>query len=401
MSGRYGINIGGLLGQGPIFQFTPGAVRPRRNPTTGIGQILYFPRDYTHIDHHVSFLIKEFRSITRTSSLESDSQIFGQSTRNAARRIAHITLPMPTSLVANYTMDYANPNLSALGELLTHAASIADAGQAASAIGTGIQQISQALASQTPGQTVSRILTSVRNEINSIFQTIQGQSSGQAGRLAGAAAVGGAALAAGQTGALGQSIIANLTGVVANPHKVILFQGVNHREHTFTFELSPRNYDEAKTMMNIIYQIKRAMHPKYGVGTAAPEVAGNLLGPLFSETAQGVAEGIRSFGAASRAFFEYPNVFEIEFSQADKTAAGQLNNNEFFTGPSGLTKRLFTIGECVLQNLNVNYHPMNFPAYVASIKDPSAPLMPNKIDITMTFKETDIVTKDQIDHYNR
>jgi len=396
MTGSYGINIGGLLGQGPIFQFTPGA-RPRGNPTTGMGQILYFPRDYTHIDHHVSFIIKDFRSITRTSSLESDSQIFGQSTRNAARRIAHITLPMPTSLVANYTMDYANPSLSPLGELLTHAASLADPVSTAGVAGTQLNEIRQAVANQTTGGAVAGAMQTIQDRIGALFQTLQNSSSRQAGNAASAIAVGGAGFALQNTGSLPRSVIANLTGIVANPHKVILFQGVDHRQHTFTFELSPRNYDEAKTMMNIIYQIKRAMHPKYGVGETAPQATQNLISPLFPETGQGLGEGIRSFGAASRAFFEYPNVFEIEFSQADKTA-GPLFPDE---ARLVFLKRLFTIGECVLQSFNVNYHPMNFPAYVASINDPSAPLMPNKIDMTMTFRETDIVTKDQIERYNR
>lgn len=396
MSGSYGINIGGLVGQGPLFRFTPGAASPRGQGVirTAINApVLYFPRDYTHIDHHVSFIIKKFRSVTRTSSLQSDSQIFGQSSRQAAERLAHITLPMPSSLVANYSIDYANPSLSPLGELLAHAASIADPVNTSREIGQGIQRINQTLSGQTTGGAVASAMQAIQTQVSNLFATIQGQTSGQVGNAAAAAAVGGAAVAARGTGGLGQTVIANLTGIVSNPHKVILFQGVDHRQHSFTFELSPRNYDEAITMMSIIYQIKRAMHPKYGVGETAPQVAQNLLSPSFPETATGLSQGISSFGAASRAFFEYPDVFEIEFSQADKFTGNQL--------PSLSNKRLFTIGECVLQSFSVNYQPMNFPAYVASINDPTAPLMPSKIDMTMTFRETDIVTKDQIDKYNR
>jgi hypothetical protein len=395
MSGSYGINIGGLLGQGPIFRFTPSAEPRNLNGNT---PTLFFPVDYTHIDHHVSFIIKKFRSVTRTSSLESDNQIFSQSIRQVAQRQAHITLPMPTSLVANYTMDYANPSLSPLGELLAHASSIVDAGTTARTIGSGIQEISNALSTQTAGQNVAQAMTAIQTQINSIFATVQNQGS----NLASAAFVGGAAVAARNAGGLGQAVIANLTGIVANPHKVILFQGVDHRNHVFSFELSPRNYREAKTIIDIIYQIKLAMHPRYGVGSTS-EAVGNLLGPLFPETAQGLAGGISSFGAASRAFFEYPDVFEIEFAQADKNGSASLSQAAAVNGqtPSPGRRRLFTIGECVLQGFSVNYHPLNFPSYVASIEDPTAPLMPSKIDITMSFKETDIVTKDQIERYNR
>lgn len=394
-SGSYGINIGGLVGQGPIFRFTPSA-RPRN--VSSERNILFFPIDYTHIDHHVSFIIKSFKSVTRTSSLESDNQIFSQSSRDTQTLKSHITLPMPTSLVANYTMDYANPSLSPLGELLAHAASIVDVSTTAGRIGSGLQQITSALSTQTTGQNVAQAMTAIQTQINSIFATVQNQGS----NLLSAAAVGGAALAARNVGGLGQAVIANLTGVVANPHKVILFQGVDHRNHVFSFELSPRNYREAKTIIDIIYQIKLAMHPKYGVGNT-PQAVGNLLSPLFPETAQGLASGINSFGAASRAFFEYPDIFEIEFAQADKNGSTSLSQSGEVIGqqPSPGRRRLFTIGECVLQGFSVNYHPLNFPAYVASIEDPASPLMPSKIDITMSFKETDIVTKDQIERYNR
>lgn len=412
MSGSYGINIGGLLGQGPIFRFTPNA-GPRRQGAirTGTGRpTLYFPGDYTYIDHFVTFAVKKFTGVTRTSSLQSDSTLFGTGTNrrtNAQELQAHITLPMPSSLVANYNLDYANPTLSPLGELIAHAASIADVPSAAGAIGSGIAGISNAITNatqQTPGEIFSRTMTATQQAIVNVFQTIQGTTSSGAARAAGAAAVGIGATAAARTGGAGQAIIASLTGVVANPHKVILFQGVQHREHSFIFTLSPRNYDEAKVLFEIIYQIKYAMHPKYGVGETTGTAANALISPLPGipqGTGQTLENSIGTFGAASRAFFEYPNVFDIEFSQADKTGSDGFVTPTAGNALVGKTTRLFTIGECVLQSFSVDYQPLNFPAYVASIKDPNAPLMPNQVVLTLRFQETDIVTKDQISKYNR
>ena len=398
MSGNYGINFGGLVGQGPIFNFS--SVRPAPGPralgTTVASErgIIYFPRDYTHIDHHVSFAIKKFTGVTRTSSLQSDSAIFGQNPerRQAGSLSAYITLPMPSQLVANYNMDYANPTLSPIGELLTHAASIAKAEDTSAAVGSGINNITQAIRNQSAGTVISQAMTATQQAITRIFQTIQGAANPNA---AGALGIGVAATGAARTGPIGQAVIANLTGVVSNPHKVILFQGVQHREHSFTFSLSPRNLREAKDLMEIIYQFKLSMHPKYGVGQATPSVVRNLSLPFVEgQTANELENSVRTFGAASRAFFEYPNVFDIEFSQADKSGDPGIRT-------LGKNKRLFTIGECVLQSFSVDYHPLNYPAYVASIGNSAEPLMPSQVNLTMRFLETDIVTKDQIVEYNR
>lgn len=403
MSGSYGFNIGGLVGRGPLIRFSPGT-----NPPRGVSgrQVLYFPGDYSNIDHHVSFLVKKFTRVTRTSTLNSDRSIFGNQSRNAAEAIAHITLPMPAQLSVGYGIEYADADLTALGELVAHAATIATPEQAGEIAGNIRSAITTA-GSQTAGQNIAGMMQGMQQAIHRALGTIQGASSQQAGFATG---VGTAVAASSISRTLPNSlnaILANLTGVVANPHKVILFTGVKHRSHTFTFNLSPRNKREGETMMEIIFQLKKAMHPKYGLGSRGPEFISRISTGLGApEFGGGVQQGLTEFGTASRAFFEYPNVFEIELSQADKSTGNNpsfsnlpeiLQNGRRTAGP----KRLFTIGECVMESMTVDYQPLNFPAYVASIKDPSAPLIPSQIMVSMAFKETDIVTKDQIDQYNR
>jgi hypothetical protein len=311
---------------------------------------------------------------------------------------------MPAQLSVGYGIDYADPDLTALGELVAHAATIATPRQAGE-IAENIRSAVSTAGSQTTGQNVAGMMRGMREAIERAVNTIQGTTSQQAGFAAG---VGTAAAAASISRTLPNqlnAILTNLTGVVANPHKVILFTGVKHRTHTFTFNLSPRNKSEGEKMMEIIFQLKRAMHPKYGLGERAPaffsEISTGLGAPQFGA---GAAQGLNEFGTASRAFFEYPNVFEIEFAQADKNSGNYssyssevLENGRVTSAP----KRLFTIGECVMESMTVDYQPLNFPAYVASIKDPSAPLIPSQIVVSMSFRETDIVTKDQIDKYNR
>ena len=128
------------------------------------------------------------------------------------------------------------------------------------------------------------------------------------------------------------------------------------------------------------------MLPKYGMGGAE-----DLLRNAFSGGGQSTnlaaavnaAEGIAppspdlvtQAASTSRAFFEYPDVFKITF------------NNE---------KTLFTIGESVLESFDIDYHPQNYPAYVRSLSSPNV-AHPASISISMSFKETDIITKEQVD----
>jgi hypothetical protein len=402
MSG-YGFNIGGLVGRGPLLRFSSGQNPPRNVSSTR--KALYFPRDYSNIDHHISFLVKKFTRVTRTSYLNSDSPLFGNRTQQAAEALSHITLPMPAQLSVGYGIDYADADLTALGELVAHAASMATPDQARE-IAQNIRSSVSTAGSQTTGQNVAGMMQGMQQAIQRALTTIQGASSQQGGFVAG---VGTAAAAATISRTLPNqlnAILANLTGVVANPHKVILFTGVKHRTHTFTFNLSPKNKREGDDMMAIIFELKRAMHPRYGLGEKLPQFASQISTGLGApEFGAGAAEGLNTFGAASRAFFEYPNVFNIEFAQGDRSlqpSGNPVNGvSQHFVGASGGTKRLFSIGECVMESMTVDYQPLNFPAYVASLEEPNAPLIPSQIVISMAFKETDIVTKDQIERYNR
>jgi hypothetical protein len=130
-------------------------------------------------------------------------------------------------------------------------------------------------------------------------------------------------------------------GVAVNPHKIVLFTGVSFREHTFSWRLSPKNRQESDTIRNIIDFFKFYSHPEY--------LAGGL-------------------------FFKYPEFFNIRFHHPDY---------------------LFAIRPSVCKDVKINYHTQGYPAYVRNADGGGAPA-PAEIELTLTFLETEIVTKNSL-----
>jgi hypothetical protein len=123
------------------------------------------------------------------------------------------------------------------------------------------------------------------------------------------------------------------------------------------------------------------MSPKYGIGNVG-ELSGGLIQGLGggAEFANQFTQGAREGGEASRAFFEYPEVFQIKFTREST---------------------LFSIGESVLKSFSINYHPQNYPAYVRSLTQGGSKAYPAEVVIDMVFLETDVVTKEQIEQNGR
>jgi len=340
----------------PIF-----GARTERNIPTRFSS-LYFPSDYRRIDHYITFTALKFQSVTRTSALASDQPLAANRRQVAQRTQASITLPMPNELQTSYNANYPSKELSNAGEVLAAAASNVDVDKILSAAtgGTG---------------TIANILRGARELTQQLGGAV---SAGALGTALGADAVSRAPDAF-------QAGLANVAGIARNPNNVLLFGGVDFRSHTFSFSLTPRNKREADTIQRIITTFKKHMLPRYGLGRAVSQRGEQILTGLISssEFLSGInipnSQNIAAAGATSRAFFEYPDVFMIRF------------RNE---------KKLFTIGESVLESFSVNYHPQNYPAYVRSLSSPGE-ANPAAITITMSFKETDIVTREQVEQFGR
>ena len=85
---------------------------------------------------------------------------------------------------------------------------------------------------------------------------IAGQIGGESGDVKKAVA---AALTKGATGA---SVLTRTTGAVVNPNMEMLFQGPQIRPFTFSWKMSPRDYEEAEMVKKIIRMFKQSMAVK-------------------------------------------------------------------------------------------------------------------------------------------
>ena len=153
---------------------------------------------------------------------------------------------------------------------------------------------------------------------------------------------------------VGKAIIANLTlskgpnagansaalGLAANPKKEQVFKGVDFRTFQFDYQFFPRDSAEAQNVLNIIHEFKYHMHPE------------------FKDTNNFV--------------YIYPSEFDVYYYQG-----GRENTN------------LHRHTSCVLTEMNVNYTPNGaFTTFANG--------MPTQINVTMSFRELALLTKDKV-----
>jgi hypothetical protein len=165
-----------------------------------------------------------------------------------------------------------------------------------------------------------------------------------------AAATGALAKVAG-TGA-GQAI-SRATGQILNPHKAVVYQGPGgFRTFSFTFILVPKSADEAKEIFNIVKFFKKRMHP----GTSKA--------------------GINDVSSVT---LTYPDEFEIQYNVNGNPVDGK-----------DVTKPLFKIHNCFMESFAADYTTSG----VVSFMDDDQPVTTT---ISMSFKETQLLTKKDID----
>jgi len=192
------------------------------------------------------------------------------------------------------------------------------------------------------------------------FQTSRNRAPQAVGNLAAIAAN----ALAGQGGSIAAAALAGV-GIARNPFNVLLYNGAPLRTHRFSYRLTAREKKDSNSIREIIAAFKYFMSGEYGIGGAKNlQGSGGSIGNPTGEIAQ-------------RAFFEYPEYFDISFHYPNY---------------------LFSIGPSVLKSFSVNYHPENYPAYVREGGKDPAPL---EVSIDMEFQERDIVTKREIINENR
>ena len=123
----------------------------------------------------------------------------------------------------------------------------------------------------------------------------------------------------------------------------VMFKGVGFREHEFAYKFIARNMQESEQIKKIINTFKYHMHPDF--------FAGNLS-------------------------FSYPDEFVINFADS-------------------ISSNLYSIGDCVLKNLNISYNSQGVPLF---FEDTGAPV---SVEITLQFQEMKIITKSDMDNPNQ
>jgi hypothetical protein len=151
-----------------------------------------------------------------------------------------------------------------------------------------------------------------------------------------------------KTGLINADVLLESQGYAINPQIQLLFKAVGLREFQMEFMFSPKNEGESKSVASIIRTFK--YH-------AAPEVGGT-----------DAAGGGRSTGL----FFKVPSTFNIQFEN------NGIENNY-----------IHKIGECVLQNISVDYAPNGWSAFDKTFA-------PVQTRLTLQFKEVDIVDKNKV-----
>jgi hypothetical protein len=166
---------------------------------------------------------------------------------------------------------------------------------------------------------------------------------------------------ANQTGNAGRALFAGFTGTTVNPMMEVIYSSPEFRSFRFDFMFYPRTRIEAKEVRNIIQRIQ--FHQ-------APEVLGN-----------------NSAGGLGGYFLVPPSEFDIEFYYN-----GTVNPN------------IPKVSTCVLSTIDVDYAPNGFAAYEVfedrNTPTPGGTGMPVGIRMGLVFKETRIMTKQEIDRQN-
>ena len=183
-------------------------------------------------------------------------------------------------------------------------------------------------------------------------------------------------------------IMSMATKAVQNPYMEMLFRGVQNRSLELSFKFTPRTEKEAHAVHRIITTFK-----KYGL----PKVAGK--------------------GQIGKTYFAYPAEWDIifytvpkegsMFEVATENQAVDKNNEKIgglkystgiASGEHALQNRYISrYGRSVLESINVNYTPMGTPAFHRPDQfKTGAP--PVETDITLRFKEIDLVTSDLVEH---
>ena len=236
-----------------------------------------------------------------------------------------ISLYMPDSLEATYTASWDQMSLSALGPTLTSLRAI---DQIASA-NKGGDFSSVGAAIKTVGN--SGNYASSSPEVT-LLATNLASGLGLDSKLR---------IDAGKL----QQVLLKGQGYALNPQVQFIFNQVDFRSFSLSFIFTPKSQQEADTVNKIIATFKRHFAPRFQQGKSTSNESMFLIPP---------------------------STFELKFK------IGQKENTY-----------IPKYGECVLENMSVNYTPNGFAVYSTGV--------PVQTQLSLSFKEIVIVDRDSLD----
>jgi len=137
-------------------------------------------------------------------------------------------------------------------------------------------------------------------------------------------------------------------GQAENPYMEVIFKNLSLRTFEYSFQFAPRSEDETHDVQAIIKLFRFHM---------APELKGN-----------------------NHRYLTLPSTFDIHYMFQDSPTSLQPQENSFYS----------KIATCVLEDCSVDYSPGG----VHSFADGA----PTQINMTLSFKETELLTKDKINN---
>lgn len=190
--------------------------------------------------------------------------------------------------------------------------------------------------------------------------------------------------AAAALGAVGSSADANDLLAVAskkvfNPYQETTFKGVNYRDHAFNFKFAPRNAREAKECYEIISTLRTAMLPSTGNQNDFGNLNEGIADVLTSQS--GYLGGTR--------FLNIPDIMRLSIVRMSTTD----NKSRI---PAGIARIVRFPTKCVLSTLSVNTSPDGQYNSLKDGADTSRDYGPAAMDVSMTFKETQFITREMV-----
>ena len=193
--------------------------------------------------------------------------------------------------------------------------------------------------------TVKYSMNYANKELGTLAGLVGGAAEGSLSSLGGVSESGAAALTAfaklpGAFGVDVQSALSVSAKTSLNPFKEVIFESVDFRSFSFKYKFMPKSKQESDTVKAIIELFKFHMHP---------EMSDNKL------------------------FFIYPAEFQITYYFAN-------NTNDF----------IHKFAPCVLESMDVSFGGEQYSSFADGT--------PTEVNMTLVFRETEIITKKMLEN---